>query len=70
MNTGIVNTDSEYEYKEIEQNVGDMIRSDYLIIEGRNYLNSDGGITENNCKVITSNEHLENVLIFYQNMYL
>ena len=58
------------EYKEIEQNVGDMIRSDYLIIEGRNYLNSDGGITENNCKVITSNEHLENVLIFYQNMYL
>lgn len=63
-----VNTGSEY--KEIEQNVGDMIRSDYLIIEGRNYLNSDGGITEDNCKVITSNEHLENVLIFYQNMYL
>lgn len=63
-----VNTGSVHE--EIEQNVGDMIRSDYLIIEGRNYLNSDGGITENNCKVITSNEHLENVLIFYQNMYL
>lgn len=63
-----VNTGSKHE--EIEQNVGDMIRSDYLIIEGRNYLNSDGGITEDNCKVITSNEHLKDVLIFYQNMYL
>lgn len=67
---GIFTVNTGSEYKEIEQNVGDMIRSDYLIIEGRNYLNSDGGITEDNCKVITSNEHLKDVLIFYQNMYL
>ena len=53
-----------------EENVGDMIISDYLIIEGRNYLNSNGEITLNECKKIFSNESLENVLILFENMYL
>lgn len=54
----------------IKENVGDMICSDYLIIEGRDYLNSDGEITEENCHEILSNEHLLNVLILFKNMYL
>ena len=36
-------------YYTVKENVGDMICSDYLIIEGRDYLNPDGGITEENC---------------------
>lgn len=54
----------------IEENVGDMVRSNYLVIEGRNYPNSDGSITSENCQVITSNEDLTNVLVIYKNMYL
>ena len=57
-------------YQLVEENVGDMICSDYLTIEGRNYLNSDGEITLENCKKITSNENLTNVLVFFNNMYL
>lgn len=57
-------------FKPIKENVGDMIRSDYLIIEGRNYLNSDGTISYENCKKITSSEELTNMLVFYKNMYL
>ena len=57
-------------YQTIEQNVGDMIRSDYLTIEGRNYFNSDGEIDLENCKKIQSNESLTNVLVFFQNVYL
>lgn len=67
--TGIDQNDQVI-YETIEQNVGDMVRSDYLIIEGRNYLNSNGEITTSNCKQISSNESLSNVLIYYQNMYL
>ena len=47
-----------------------MVCSDYLTIEGRNYLNSDGAIVPENCHIITSNESLTDVLVFYQNMYL
>ena len=57
-------------YQTIEQNAGDMVRSDYLVIEGRNYFNSDGEIDLNNCKKIQSNESLTNVLVFFQNVYL
>jgi len=57
-------------FYEVEENVGDMIISDYLTIEGRNYLNSDGEISQFDCKEITSNEDLTNVLIFFKNMYL
>ena len=57
-------------YQIKEENVGDMVCSDYLTIEGRNYLNSDGAIVPENCHIITSNESLTDVLVFYQNMYL
>lgn len=58
-------------YQEIEENVGDMVRSNYLVIEGRNYLNSNGEIDpEQDCKIISTNEELTNVLIFFKNMYL
>ena len=54
----------------VSENVGDMIRSKYLVIEGRDYLNSNGGIDLGNCHQITSNESLTDVLVFYKNMYL
>ena len=53
----------------IEQNVGDMVCSDYLTIEGRDYLNNFE-INLANCHKITSNESLTNVLVFFKNMYL
>jgi len=53
----------------IEQNVGDMVCSDYLTIEGRDYLDNFG-INLANCHKITSNESLTNVLVFFKNMYL
>ena len=52
----------------IEQNVGDMIKSNYLIIEGRDRLSSNGQIQTYH--TITSNENLNDFLIFYKNMYL
>lgn len=58
------------DYYTIEQNVGDMVLSDYLTIEGKNYLNSTGEIELSNCKKITSNTELKNVLVFFKNMYL
>ena len=57
-------------FYEVDENVGDMIISNYLIIEGRNYLNSNGEISSSDCKEITSNEDLTDVLIFFKNMYL
>ena len=54
----------------VSENVGDMIRSKYLVIEGRDYLNSNGEIDLGNCHQITSNESLTDVLVFYKNMYL
>ena len=62
--------DDDASFYEVKENVGDMIISDYLIIEGRNYLNSNGEISSSDCKEITSNEDLTNVLIFFKNMYL
>lgn len=56
---------------EIEENVGDMICSDYLIIDTRNTL-LNGKIQIDNCtKISTDYENgLNNVQIIYQNMYL
>lgn len=59
-----------YSSENVQENVGDMVRSDYLTIERRNYLNSDGRIDLNNCHMISSNISLENILVFYKNMYL
>lgn len=55
---------------EIVENVGDMVCSDYLTIENRNFLNSDGKIDLAKCKKISSDLELSNVLVFYRNMYL
>ena len=66
-------TDGTIEHFEtitIEENVGDMVRSNYLSIEGRNYLNSSGKLLINNCHKIISNENLTDVLVFFKNMYL
>ena len=52
----------------IEQNVGDMIKSNYLTIEGRDRLNSTGQIET--FHTITSSEDLNDFLIFSKNMYL
>ena len=68
--TGSEESIDEAYYYTIEQNVGDMVLSDYLTIEGKNYLNSTGEIELSNCKKITSNTELKNVLVFFKNMYL
>lgn len=65
-------------YKSVEEDVGDMLRSNYLIIRDRNYPTEDGSITQ------WTEEHkeyshriyhdcdipLKNVTILYKNMYL
>ena len=58
------------QFQTITQNVGDMVRSDYITIEGKDTFDENGAITSSNCKVISSNENLKNVLVFYKNMYL
>lgn len=68
-----VATDNDIENSvlvEIVENVGDMVCSDYLTIENRNFLNSNGKIDLANCKKISSDLELSNVLVFYRNMYL
>ena len=57
-------------YQTITENVGDMIRSDYLVLEERNQLNANGEIELNNCYKITSDLQLTNVVFLYENMYL
>ena len=64
----VKNSQGNIENLSIKQNVGDMIRSNYLIIEGRDYLNENGEIVQ--CHEITTNEELSNVLVFYENMFL
>lgn len=62
-------------YAVAEESVGDMLRSDYLVIENRNYPNSDGKITTNECSLVRTDYPakyggLHNVQILYQNLYL
>ena len=66
----VTDTIDNVDYQTKVENVGDMVCSNYLIIEGRNYLNPEGEIIPENCHMITSNESLTDVLVFYQNMYL
>ena len=56
----------------IEENVGDMIQSDYLTIEDRNYPNASGIITLEECSLVYTDysPELTNVSIIFQNMYL
>ena len=61
--------DNSFTYLNVVENVGDMVLSNYLIIDEKNYLNSDGNIVAANCTQITSNDTLSNFLIFFKNMY-
>lgn len=68
--TGTFNLYINSENKEITQNVGDMVRSNYLIIDKRNKLDENGDIIIENCTEISTNENLTDFLILYRNMYL
>ena len=65
----------------LEEDVGDMVRSEYLIIEDRNYPNSNGEIVrwESTNNITKAYSHriyhdvtggLDNIFIEYKNMYL
>lgn len=60
---------------DIEKNVEDMVRSNYLLIDERNLPNEEGCITEAECSKVTTDYPeevggLNNVIISYQNLYL
>ena len=55
---------------EIKQNVGDMIRSDYLIIDERsNFTFGENIDNERDCFKIQSSEEITDFLILFKNMY-
>lgn len=54
--------------EKITENVGDMVLSNYLIINERNIL-ENGIITTEKCTPITTNENLSEFSIVYDNMY-
>lgn len=55
---------------EIKQNVGDMIRSDYLIIDERsNFTFGENIDNERDCLKIQSSEEITDFLILFKNMY-
>lgn len=55
----------------IQENVGDMVRSEYLFIDERCKYNNDGQIPIENCLPITTNySELSNVIISFKNEYL
>lgn len=59
--------------KNVVQNAGDMVKSDYLIIEGRNYPSFNGYISKNECHILTTNfmqtNPLTGLMVTFQNMY-
>ena len=60
-------------YIDIEENVGDMVKSNYLIIDGRCYPNSKGWIQKWVCHSVTTDfpaaQPLKNLTINFKNMY-
>lgn len=62
---------SDETIKIIEENVGDMVKSPYLIIDDRCAPNSEGYITENECLELITDypTGLENIKIVYNYMY-
>ena len=60
----------------VEENVGDMILSDYLTIEEQNHLTNEGTLVDlydslnGTCYSLVSDKDLTNVLFLYDNMYL
>lgn len=67
----MLNEDKNSEFTQVVENVGDMVKSPYLTIEGRNYPNANGFITSHDCHVITTNysQGLDNLTITFKNMY-
>ena len=54
----------------IEENVGDMVRSEYIILEERTLPNENNLITHNECLKLSANCTLTNFKIDYKYMYL
>ena len=54
----------------IKENSGDMARSKYLLLEGRNLPNEEEQITENECLQVTANCNLYDFKINYKYRYL
>lgn len=65
--------DSSEKGEQVIENVGDMVLSEYLIIDEQNHLSENrlviAGGENNNCTPITTNEQLFNLSILYNNMY-
>ena len=53
----------------IEENCGDMVKSEYLYLEGGNHP-TNGMITNTDCVSITSNTDLTNISFDYRYTYL
>ena len=67
-----INTDfSKFSLITVVENIGDMVKSDYLVIEGRDYPNLDGFITNSECHSITTNysSGLYDLSIIYKVLY-
>ena len=54
----------------IKENIGDMICSDYLIIDERTLPNIDGIITSSDCLEVKTDCDLNNLQIIYNYMYM
>ena len=55
---------------DIEENSGDMIRNNYLLLENRNSFNSNGTIGQNECSKLISSIDLKGVKLKYSYEYL
>jgi len=69
-NVYIYDNDGVVTPKLVKENVGDMIASNYLYIDKRNLMPSDGTLSGENCTKISSNIEINDFLILYKNMYL
>ena len=58
-----------FEYKYITENAGDMVKSNYLILE-KNNVPFEGNITQSHCLEISSNATLYDLKINYNYRYL
>ena len=62
---------NSFSFYSMEENVGDMVKSDYLKIDGRNYPNFDGYVTRKDCHKVTTNysSGLQDLKIDYKVLY-
>lgn len=73
-NDQYINNIASYPTRVVEENTGDMLRSNYIILKTRNYPDSRGHINNEQCTKIstdypTSCGGLQDFLITYKNMY-